>query len=947
MAWPNSLCVPPEVAKYGPAFTPRCDAHVEINVEDCHRGQTPAILEAAFPFEVPKGICADACYYTDLLIETAYVWAQYDPNIFSVSTGPPGQWIEVWISTFGPQPYKPIASVSVLRDDDEFLCASRDKSPTVHFYAASKYEIWGFTTGDVSPGSCWGYVRPSSGIMYKDHGKIASVGIHVNGSPVCDGGTKCKGGCPNSANSLGGNNNLLDNNATVMIGDYSASISMYQSQTMNMYAGVRELPNVSAPAVTWAPEVNLKGFWMRPGASNQWSRISSSDPYTHSNPSDLSSPVTKVQFTIQSPDGDKYYYEINGEWGVQGAGDNEGIAREATRRKIPLKEIRDQNDQLKYTYSYTDNRATIARHNVPHPYYIIYEGGFDTQNPADTLRRVWTGKNLSEYRSPDELDPENRTPQGGRWYDVQSTVQSGTDVAMITGVSECGDCGGSVQRYDYTPALTQDKRFLVSKIKGSDGTVLRSFDYDAEDRLKTEWLGNGEKRVKENIYEDIEWDLTNSPASANYDPSEQTMLIKLGDSNYRLTRDFVSDTQYRAKVFVMDANGAITKEVHYHQLQSYNPAPETNWLTGPYSVYSYVREGATLATRYPRGNMSRKYYDPKGNITKVQWEGTAAPDIQYTYEDYFYNGKTLSRVVTEINAYGGETVFTYEGLNLKTRTDPTPGTGISDSSQQVITYVYGSNNRIDYEYKKNSTESYVYTKYVYDPVGNLERTHENCTDYHLANPVTGLITANEYNEYNQLIQTTYPSGKIHKKFYLPSTGKLIAEADYESISENAVSAVIYVYEDGKLKAVKKAKANAPFGFTQEHAENGSAGTGITWVEETYLYNIYGRKEAVIADAGGMALKTEYEYNNQGEVTRVLQPDMRYKRTNRDGRGLVTEEITGVVIDNEGHLEEHPKAVTKFFYDLNGNLIRKVDPEGVTEIYQYDMKDRLIRVRYGK
>ena len=137
--------------------------------------------------------------------------------------------------------------------------------------------------------------------------------------------------------------------------------------------------------------------------------------------------------------------------------------------------------------------------------------------------------------------------------------------------------------------------------------------------------------------------------------------------------------------------------------------------------------------------------------------------------------------------------------------------------------------------------------------------------------------------------------------------------------------------------------NSPFTFNNVIAQAQGEGAEITWIQEEYEYDDYGRQTTVIVDAGGTSLRTEYTYNNQGEVIKILYPDRRYKRINRDGRGLVIEEITGVQIADE----ENPKATRKFFYDLNGNLIKDVDPEGVTEIYQYNNRNQRIRVRKGK
>ena len=53
-------------------------------------------------------------------------------------------------------------------------------------------------------------------------------------------------------------------------------------------------------------------------------------------------------------------------------------------------------------------------------------------------------------------------------------------------------------------------------------------------------------------------------------------------------------------------------------------------------------------------------------------------------------------------------------------------------------------------------------------------------------------------------------------------------------------------------------------------------------------------------------------------------------------------IAEIVGNGEDELAE-----MNFYYDLNGNLIRKVDPEGVTEVYTYDEFDRMVRSRRGQ
>ena len=331
--------------------------------------------------------------------------------------------------------------------------------------------------------------------------------------------------------------------------------------------------------------------------------------------------------------------------------------------------------------------------------------------------------------------------------------------------------------------------------------------------------------------------------------------------------------------------------------------------------------------------------DNYGNVTKIQWDGATGAEAMYQYEEYSYGGDTRFWSGRK-RMHTGITQYDYEKFQIKNLWEPSTDIGIGESYvRQVTTYTYDSEGRVlERQYDANGND--VYTKYIYDVAGNLKETIE---DYNEANPAQGLKTTYEYDEYNALVKTTGPSGKVHRKFYSTS-GLLIAEADYDNdLADRAVSAVIYIYQNGKLHRKKTAKMNSPFTFNNVIAQAQGEGAEITWIQEEYEYDDYGRQTTVIVDAGGTSLRTEYTYNNQGEVIKILYPDRRYKRINRDGRGLVIEEITGVQIADE----ENPKATRKFFYDLNGNLIKDVDPEGVTEIYQYNNRNQRIRVRKGK
>ena len=79
----------------------------------------------------------------------------------------------------------------------------------------------------------------------------------------------------------------------------------------------------------------------------------------------------------------------------------------------------------------------------------------------------------------------------------------------------------------------------------------------------------------------------------------------------------------------------------------------------------------------------------------------------------------------EINAYGGETIYTYEGTKVKTRTEPLPQYGISDSNQQIMEYNYDAKAVLIGNAGKILPVNMFIQKYVYDFTGKLKRTHEN------------------------------------------------------------------------------------------------------------------------------------------------------------------------------------------------------------------------------
>ncbi|HOT73982.1 MAG TPA: hypothetical protein PLX18_11325 [Anaerohalosphaeraceae bacterium] len=773
-----------------------------------------------------------------------------------------------------------------------------------------------FVTSDGLNGECSYPSSPSS----------SSLGGNAPGGR--GQGSACSSGSCGNSNEEGGYNLSVGNASTSVGLALDRALSVYGSPDIRMRYGPYHIEYGS-------PEINAPGVWLR-ATHYPYQAVSINYTTVPANPQDGET-ITKVTYAFEVlTEGNRKYhyaYERTGSWMPEYAehgNPSSGILK--TSKKVALEDFLEKargKVQLKYVTNHQGSRLLDFRYDsngnlceqISYEEYIneqdnVKNGHIVYEYNGSTLTRIWAGK-YGEYTNP---------PTVGRWVDL--SYISGSDGEFYLGAVTPGGCDSCLAPRQYEYGGLRGNQ--ISKIKKMDGTLLASYVYDEKGNLAAYSVGDP---LLGNVLKINEWQ------HGYFEPDDPNGTS--GD-NMLLRRDYVSNTQYRAKVYFADDNGALIKEIHYHQLQD---SPE-GWLTGPYSIYRYYHlrdeiNGLRYITVFPNGNKLVKYYDNYGNVTKIQWDGATGAEAMYQYEEYSYGGDTRFLVRQETNAYGGITQYDYEKFQIKNLWEPSTDIGIGESYvRQVTTYTYDSEGRLVLERQYDANGNDVYTKYIYDVAGNLKETIE---DYNEANPAQGLKTTYEYDEYNALVKTTGPSGKVHRKFYSTS-GLLIAEADYDNdLADRAVSAVIYIYQNGKLHRKKTAKMNSPFTFNNVIAQAQGEGAEITWIQEEYEYDDYGRQTTVIVDAGGTSLRTEYTYNNQGEVIKILYPDRRYKRINRDGRGLVIEEITGVQIADE----ENPKATRKFFYDLNGNLIKDVDPEGVTEIYQYNNRNQRIRVRKGK
>jgi YD repeat-containing protein len=941
---PSYICssIPGDI---GYSWDTKADESVQVKINACEE-QSPAYFQARW---IPIGrqnvsgtICGQDAIYDDVSgSDYLNIWCDFDPNVFVVSSnrglrpfdctalGSSSPFAYFSRNAFKDIELKNVLTIGVTERviiDEKFR--NSVKNEKVKIYAENcryptRVPTWTEYNWLPTP------ICLSGTLVYEDKGEIATVGMEINdGDSSC---ASCAGG--NSGGGPGGGPKKLP----VLGGNYNAPITNRQDTTLNMFAKINYPNN---------PEINLPGFWLKPGGVyNSWS---SSLSY----PKDSSQKITKVSLEITSPQHMKYCYSLTGLW------ETEAIARIQSAGKIRLDCVKDINDQvvLSYDYSSGDKITITGNKNGQPSYYVIYDGGVDDSNPSDTLKRIWMGTNINDYQGPESA----QNPAAGRWVDLTTELQPVTGIPMIKEVSTCSECSGIKQKLDYVPALTNMKfplhgemtdkeptNYLVGQVRDAADNVLVKYNYDSSDRVSKKYLGNYQKPVFEIKRENKELKL-NDPSLPGYDPSKSQGFVMMGNQDYAVQKDYVNDTQFRVTERLYDEAKGVTKERKYHDLQT------SQWFTGPYSETIYATE--IMNNGYitkktiilPSKDKVYEYY------TKLEGGVGLEKRIRGGVTEVF-NSYTIANnkpvVAWSVNERGVTTHYAYDVHgNVISRVDPAPGVfGKTGTEHRLTThYRYDAYDRITLEWANDGKAA---TIYEYDEFGNLTLQAKGTVIYPSGIPIGqkgNLQSRYEYNEYNEQTlsydcdtsSTPNQYRNIRRTFY-SNSGVVIAEASYKDkdSTANAINAVYYIYDsNGRLVTKKTAHKDTAFSFNGADPEGGTPGS--SWIKEVYQYDAYGRKTAVIADAGtgGKNLTTTYEYNNQSEVERVTTPDMHYTQTIRDGRGLVSEVITGVKVDGQ----YEARATTNYYYDLNGNLIKKKDPTGVCDCYAYDALGRRTR-----
>jgi len=524
------------------------------------------------------------------------------------------------------------------------------------------------------------------------------------------------------------------------------------------------------------------------------------------------------------------------------------------------------------------------------------------------------------------------TSPTGLVYHIQTTDDGKIEVVMLP--------NGGTLRYVYNSLGD-----LVAYLDALGNTT--RYEYDTKHRMTAWYNGNGEMQI-ENTYDDDDRVVKQVDGNGNtsylYYTVGSTTTVD-GEGN-QVTYHY--DDQYRTlKIEYEDG----TEETNVYEDNLRTSSTDRGGLT---THYEYDDRGnVTAVTRFDGAVRTFEYnafsqltrqtdfdgytveyvYDADQNLIEFVVAGTR--QMAYTYDN-------RHRPLTQTDANGNVTTFTYEGLSKKpkTRTDALGHTTtfFYDNMQQLTAAQdpLGNVSRIFYDQMglktgvqnaEGHTEHYEFdagsklvgivdangdtSTYGFDPLGNMTSATDPYGDAStytydaLYNRVSvtdadANMTRFTYDSRNNIASVTMPNGAVDTFTYdlfdkvLEATDPLGATTHYT-----------YDYRSGKTESI----------------------TNELGAVTTFAHNETG---LLLAETDSIGATTRYEYDEKRQLIRKTEPDGLATTYSYDDVGNLTLEY------------DNASRVTSYEYNELNQLVSMTDPLGNTTTYKYDTAGNMIK-----
>ena len=330
-----------------------------------------------------------------------------------------------------------------------------------------------------------------------------------------------------------------------------------------------------------------------------------------------------------------------------------------------------------------------------------------------------------------------------------------------------------------------------------------------------------------------------------------------------------------------------------------------------FTVYYDEKEKKNTFVSQKTGQQTAYYYNSKKLPVKTEYEDGTTEEIRYdSHENLIYEKDRLgnetyrsyderSRLIKELLPNGLETCYTYdENDNLLTKTD---------NAGREHSYQY-QGKLMESHTEKWGEQQFRTEAYRYDSLGRITEY----TDF------LGLRTSYQYeNRGRNPKYTIYPDGRVKSCRY-DKAGRLLTEtteAGTRTYGYNSNNMYTYIIDEGGYKER----------YRYDLASNLIALAGV---EET------GKKD-------GDILWSRYQYDHLDNIISETDPMGNVRKVTRNGDGDITSETTAVPWNRE-NAYPWEGAVTKYYYDREGNCIETGNPDGSSIHMRYDANGNLIK-----
>ncbi len=454
-----------------------------------------------------------------------------------------------------------------------------------------------------------------------------------------------------------------------------------------------------------------------------------------------------------------------------------------------------------------------------------------------------------------------------------------------------------------------------------------------------------------------------------------------------LSEGNTSDTEYKVSMSYHDIYNYLTGKTYKRDAATTISEQNVPSGDGKTVAQSLVHENGTLKSK------SEFVYDNYGNVTEGK-EYTDLSTDSYTETDYTYMDGTYLTGITVLNIIDADGVnignvgrqATYDIYGrILTETD---GKGI------VTTYAYDDIGRIiQVTYPGSITKTYVYntasnqttvtdergfvTRYQYDKAGNLTAI------YSVYGGTATLLRANEYDNLFRLTkeQNNLSEGGGATTYSYDHKDRIIQNSSKNSTGQT-LSQENYAYYDDKTTKTVAGDGNSAAIVTTEYTDKyGRVTKQGRFVNGTEIFNIFAynylgevvKEKSARANAESFTedFTTKYEYDFAGNVAKQYDVFGNYITTAYDAAGRkisVTDAKNNAAggtystVYNYDALSRLIKevtpftvgstAVTKYYYDANGNLAQKQVANNLPEAaesytkveYVYNNRDQLVKVK---